>query len=216
MTHVVDNIDWENKSLTGDQTHTNSIIIQETNVLEPDYNFKRSEHKSFKGLQFNLPNIIFKRSEAKLLEYESDGEISINNNETKISKSRNLLWSFLRMNKVEKNPDGHDIPGCGGFHELCGEPSFPVRVGYLPTIRAPATERHVIYAAINCSLNIMDELRNKFIFMEVDQAIFHKVLDAEWKRKELQFLIKSALEWVGFISSSAWLERYKAISNTLR
>ena len=172
--------------MTGDQTHTKSIIIQETTVLEPDYNFKRSKHKSFKGLQFYLPNIIFKRSEATLLEYESDGGISISNNETKISNSRNLLWSFLRMNKVEKNPESQDIPGCGGFHELCGEPSFPVRIGYLPLIRAPPTERPVIYAAVNCSLDIMDELPNKFIFMEVDQAILHKVLDAEWKRKELQ------------------------------
>ena len=115
MTHVVNNIDWESKSLTGDQTHqTNSIIIQESAdsrndiplvALEPDYNFKRSEHKSFKGMQFNLPNIIFKRSEAKFLEYESDGEINIDNNETKISNSRNLLWVFLRMHKVEANPE---------------------------------------------------------------------------------------------------------------
>ena len=97
---VVNNIDWENKSLTGNQTHhTRSIVIQESIdsrndipsvVLEPDYNFKISEHKSFKGTQFNLLNIILKRSEAKLLEYESDGEISIDNNETKISNSRNL------------------------------------------------------------------------------------------------------------------------------
>ena len=59
VTHVVDNIDWENESLTGDQTHhTNSITIQESTdprnnipsvALEPDYNFKRSEHKSFKS-----------------------------------------------------------------------------------------------------------------------------------------------------------------------
>ena len=73
------------------------LSITLTLASEPDYNFKRSEHKSFKGTQFNLPNIIFKRSEAKLLEYESDGEISIDNNETKISNSRNLLWAFLRM-----------------------------------------------------------------------------------------------------------------------
>ena len=142
MTHVVDNIVWENKGLTGDQTnHTNTIIIQESTdsrndipsmALEPDYNFKRSEHKSFKGTQFNLPNNIFKRSEAKLLEYESDGEISIDNNETKISNSRKLLWAFLRMNKVEENPESQDIPGRSGFQELCGEPSFPLRVGYLP------------------------------------------------------------------------------------
>ena len=144
MTHVVDNIDWENKSLTGDQIHqTNFIIMQEITdsrndspsvALEPDYNFKRSEHKSFKDTQLNLPNIIFKRSKAKLLEYESDGEINIDSNETKISDSRNLLWAFLRMNKVEENPESQDIPGRSGFQELCGEPSFPLRVGYLPPI----------------------------------------------------------------------------------
>ena len=202
MTHVVDNIDWENKSLTGDQTqHTNSIIIQEST----DYNFKRSEHKSFKGTQFNLPNIIFKRSEVKLLEYESDGKISIDNNETKISNSRNLLWAFLRMNKVEENPESQAIPGWSGFQELCRESSFPVRVGYLPPIRAPPTEMRVIYAAINRSLDIMDELGNKFIFMEVDQAIYHKVLDAMFRMEKEGTAIfdKSSLERVSFISSSA-------------
>ena len=107
VTHVVDNIDWENKSLTGDQTHhTNLIIIQRSIdsrndissvALEPDYKFKRSVHKSFKGTQFNLPNIIFKTSEAKLVEYESDGEVSINNNETDIK----LKESFMGFPKNE-------------------------------------------------------------------------------------------------------------------
>ena len=79
-----------------------------------------------------------------------------------------------------------------------------MRVGYLPPIRVPATEMRVIYAAINCSLDIMDELGNKFIFMEVDQAIYHKVLDAIFRmEKELQYSIKSSLKWVGFMSSSA-------------
>ena len=150
VTHVVNNIDWEKKSLIGHQAHhTNSIIIQESTdsrndipsvALEPDYNFKRSEHKSFKGTQFNLPNIIFKRSEAKLLEYESDGEVSNGNNETKISNSRNLLRAFLRMNKIEENSESQDIPDWSGFHELCGEPSFPVRVVYLPPILATPTD----------------------------------------------------------------------------
>ena len=211
MTHVVDNIVWENKGLTGDQTnHTNTIIIQESTdsrndipsmALEPDYNFKRSEHKSFKGTQFNLPNNIFKRSEAKLLEYESDGEISIDNNETKISNSRKLLWAFLRMNKVEENPESQDIPGWSGFQELFGEHSFPVRVGYLPPIRAPPTEMRIIYAAINRSLDIMDDLGNKFVFMETDQAIYIKflMLSLKWKRKELQYSIKSSLDgWVSY------------------
>ena len=71
------------------------------------------------------------------------------------------------MNKVEKNPGSQDVPGGRGFQELSGEPSFPVRVDYLRPIRAPPTEMRVIYAAINRSLDIMDKLGNKFIFMEV-------------------------------------------------
>ena len=105
--------DWQPNSY-------DSIIIQESTdsrndipsvALDPDYNFKRSEHKSFKGTQFNLPNIIFKRSETKLLEYESDGKISIDNNETKISNSRNISWAFLRIIKVQENPEIQDPPG---------------------------------------------------------------------------------------------------------
>ena len=59
-----------------------------------------------------------------------------------------------------------------------------MRVGYLPPIRATPTEMRVIYAAINRSLDIMDELGNKFIFMEVDQAIYHKVLDAMFRMEK--------------------------------
>ena len=59
-----------------------------------------------------------------------------------------------------------------------------MRVGYLPPIRAPPTEMRVIYDAINRSLDIMDELGNKFIFMEVDQAIYHKVLDAMFRMEK--------------------------------
>ena len=55
-------------------------------------------------------------------------------------------------------PVDQEVPGWGGFHELSGERSFKVNVGYLPPIRAPPTEMRVIYAAINRSLDIMEEL----------------------------------------------------------
>ena len=42
----------------------------------------------------------------------------------------------------------------------------------------------VIYATINRSLDIMDELGNKFIFMEADQAIYHKILDAIFRMEK--------------------------------
>lgn len=79
-----------------------------------------------------------------------------------------LLWILSRLNK--QTPADQNIPGWGGFHELCGTNSFPVNVGFLPLIQP--TEMRVIYAAINRSLDIVAESENKFIFLEVDQAIY--------------------------------------------
>ena len=192
VTHVVDNIDWQNKSTHGDETHhTNSIVIQESTnpgrgasvALEPDYNFQRKEHKSFKGTLSNIPNIKFTRCEAKILKFDSEDFADNDRSEAERSSSKSLLWVLSRLNN-DKMPADQDIPGWGGFQELCGMNSFPVNVGYLPPIRAPPTEMRVIYAAINRSLDIMDELGNKYIFMEVDQAIYHKVLDAMFKMEK--------------------------------
>ena len=58
-TVVADNIDWNNKDISGNQTHnTNIILIQHTsnksgcNVsLEPNYDFVRKNHRSFKSVE---------------------------------------------------------------------------------------------------------------------------------------------------------------------
>ena len=47
----------------------------------------------------------------------------------------------------------------------------------------------VIYAAIYRSLDIMKELDKNFIFLEVDQAIYTKVLDAMFKMEAEGFEI---------------------------
>ena len=52
-----------------------------------------------------------------------------------------------------------------------------VNVGYLPPITDSPTEVEVIYTAIYRSLD-MNELDKKFIFLEVAQATYMKVLDA--------------------------------------
>ena len=63
----------------------------------------------------------------------------------------------------------------------------------------------VIHTAINRSIDIMDELGNKSIFMEVDLAIHHKILDAMFRMEKEGNAIfnKVILQRVGFISSSA-------------
>ena len=59
VTHVVDNIDWKNKDVKGTETHhTNSLVIQQSTAdengtnavtMEPDYNYERKDHRSYKG-----------------------------------------------------------------------------------------------------------------------------------------------------------------------
>ena len=66
-THVFDNIDWKNKSLSRIETHhTNSILVQQYDIVEnfanvsldADYNFERKNHRSYKGTSQVLPNFL--------------------------------------------------------------------------------------------------------------------------------------------------------------
>ena len=50
-------------------------------------------------------------------------------------------------------------------------------VGYLPPITAPPTQMNVNYKIINWALSINKELGLSYIFLEVDQAIYAKILD---------------------------------------
>ena len=71
-THVADNIDWQNKSLSGKQTHnTNSIVIQneisdsseESHItLTSDYDYVRKDHRSYKGTPINIPEFNYVKS----------------------------------------------------------------------------------------------------------------------------------------------------------
>ena len=78
---VFDNIDWKNKDHKGKETHnTNSIMTQEipnqcnfTRVnLNPNYDFERSKHRSFKAFETNLEPVTFKRSQCKYLIYKEN------------------------------------------------------------------------------------------------------------------------------------------------
>ena len=103
VTHVVDNIDWKNKNFKGKETHnTNSILIQQLpysshpttglNII-PDYNFNRSQHRSFKGFKTQLPNIHFVRSECKQLPYKEEKEKKKYSNST----LTNCIWLLARL-----------------------------------------------------------------------------------------------------------------------
>ena len=183
-THVFDNIDWKNKNIKRTESHyTNSILVQKYNLsdelskvtLEPDYNFSRKNHRSFKSTESTLPGIYFKRGNPAILNYHP----SNHNGECKKSSLKTLVWIRSRISK------GVKVPSWSGFQALTTEKDLDMAVvGYLPPIPDTPTEMKVIYAEIERSEQIRIELETEFIFIEADQAIYTKVMDAMFKMKD--------------------------------
>ena len=74
------------------------------------------------------------------------------------------------------------VPSWTGFQKLIySNKNTKVLVGYLPSIAAPPTKMKVIFSIINRSLDVMTELDLKNIILEVDQAIYTKILDAMFR-----------------------------------
>ena len=72
------------------------------------------------------------------------------------------------------------------------------RVGYLPTINAPATSMATIHEMIAQSMRIKDQLGLSSIVVVCDQAINYRALEIKWKHPE-RFL--SIILWMGAFHS---------------
>ena len=179
---MFDNIDWQNKNCRIETHHTNSIIVQKDNLhekmtsvsLQPNYDLSRKEHRSFKGNPLELPPAHFKRALVKIWKY-------FRTDETKNCKDSTVAWTLARLRCTEKH-SFQMVPSWGGFQELSSETDLDLlTVGYLPPIPDTPTDTKVIYAAIRRMQDMMKELETDFIFIEVDQAIYTKVIDAIFK-----------------------------------
>ena len=105
VTHVADNIDFKNKSIQpGRETHnTNSILIHVGSnakstpyktSLTPDYNFKRKDHRSFKGTPLSYQNYLATKERSTL---EALNRVVMNSNaEIDASAMKNLAWVMCR------------------------------------------------------------------------------------------------------------------------
>ena len=73
-----------------------------------------------------------------------------------------------------------------------------VNVGYLPPIPFPPTDLKVIAAVIRRTENIMKEIKTNFIFMEVYQAIYTKILYVKFSLKDKgEDLYPTIIPWMG-------------------
>ena len=70
------------------------------------------------------------------------------------------------------------------FQQLLAETPLKATIKYLPPITAPSKEVKVIYAFIDKAFKILTELEMEKMFIEADQAIYSKLLDAMFKMSE--------------------------------
>ena len=127
----------------------------------------------------------FKRAKPKLLPYPLHHE----HQEYDRSSLKTLAWIYACLRKNDSS-NNQKILAWRAFQELSTQ-VLPnqLNVGYLPQITDSTNEMKVIYAAIYRYLDIINELDIKFIFLEVDQAIYTKVLDAMFKMEAEGFEI---------------------------
>ena len=129
----------------------------------------KKRHWSYKRKHQNFLCVNFTRAKPKLLPYPSHHE----DQEYGRSSLKTLAWMSGRLHKNE-SLNNQKIPAWSTFQEISTQ-VLPnqVNVGYLPPITDSPTEMKVIYAVIYTSLDIMNKLDIKFIFLEVDWQFTH-------------------------------------------
>lgn len=187
-THIADNIDWKNKDLGGkNETHnTNSILVQQKLhgqfseerckaqvSLTADYNFDRKCHASFKGQSSELHQYISQKADPIPVEYSEE----TSREESVRSTMETLAWVKCRIGSSGATTYDQSVPAWSGFKNLTTKKNpTGVNVGFLPAITSPPTQMNVILAIMNRTMHCMKELELDCIFLEVDQAIYTKVL----------------------------------------
>ena len=184
-TVAFDNIDRLEETLSGGGTshRVNGIIVQ-PKVCGP---FLPDKY-------LPLPNQARKRS---LTEFIDDVHIptyisGAKPDTPKIQKLQEIDYSEVRQTAWRNDllyilcrlhgNQSQKVPGWTGFNILTSDKSsFGNRIGYLPTIDAPATNMSTINEVLNRALAIKNELHLDEIVCVFDQAIYAKAIEIKWK-----------------------------------
>ena len=145
--------------------------------LDPNYEFHKKYHRSFKDTQMELTPVNFKRGKPMIIDDYSSTP-SFSRVEPIKSSSKTLLWILACMKSDLK------VPSCSGFQEITTDKNVDrAVVGYMSQIAESPTEIRDICAEIDRTEKICVELGTELIFIEADQAICTKVLDAMFKMR---------------------------------
>ena len=107
-THVLDDIDWKNKNINRQESHcTSSILAQKCDLaeelsrvsLDPNYEFDRKNHRSFKGTQTVLTPVHFKLGKPMIID-EYSSIPSFSRVASIKSSNKTLLWILLSAYEI--------------------------------------------------------------------------------------------------------------------
>ena len=127
--------------------------------------------------QTELTPVPFKRGRPMIID-EYSSIPSLSRVESIKSSNKTHLWILARTKSDLK------VPSWSGLQEITKDKNIErAVVGYLPPITESPIEMKVIYAEIEKTEKTRVELGTEFIFIEADQAIYTKALDAILKMR---------------------------------
>ena len=180
-----DNIDRQEETLSGAGTshRVNGIIVQpQTQTCAPERKsvvYRKEKRKTLNVHEQLLPVYISAKRESppplSIASLPLDDVLDR-------ARHKNFLWLLARLHDTANQI----VSSWTGFSIKTRDDVMvkPDKVGYLPTINAPATELSTVQEFLSQSVCIQKRLRLEKIAVVVDQALYAKATQVVWQQQQ--------------------------------
>ncbi|KAG1664664.1 hypothetical protein GQR58_019714 [Nymphon striatum] len=181
-----DNIDRQEETLSGAGTshRVNGIVVQPQSLsCAPERNStvdKKEKRRTLELSEQPLPIYITSKREGPPPLQFANLSVPLAD-ATERSMQNNFLWVITRLHDTVNQT----VSSWTGFNIRTRDNVTvkPDKVGYLPTINAPATELSTVQELLSQSVFIQQHLSLDKIAVIMDQALYAKAAEVAWKHK---------------------------------
>ncbi|KAG1651429.1 hypothetical protein GQR58_027101 [Nymphon striatum] len=181
-----DNIDRQEETLSGAGTshRVNGIVVQPQSLsCAPERNStvdKKEKRRTLELSEQPLPIYITSKREGPPPLQFANLSVPLAD-ATERSRQNNFLWVITRLHDTVNQT----VSSWTGFNIRTRDNVTvkPDKVGYLPTINAPATELSTVQELLSQSVFIQQHLSLDKIAIIMDQALYAKAAEVAWKHK---------------------------------
>ncbi|KAG1650019.1 hypothetical protein GQR58_028409 [Nymphon striatum] len=181
-----DNIDRQEETLSGAGTshRVNGIVVQPQSLsCAPERNStvdKKEKRRTLELSEQPLPIYITSKREGPPPLQFANLSVPLAD-ATERSRQNNFLWVITRLHDTVNQT----VSSWTGFNIRTRDNVTvkPDKVGYLPTINAPATELSTVQELLSQSVFIQQHLSLDKIAVIMDQALYAKAAEVAWKHK---------------------------------